>query len=128
MIEELRQQYFSILTELGFIPPSARTPPPPRTNKSRLRFLQIPPTLDNNSHDPKIVSAVLASAMYPKLLVLEGGMRTLANNAPAAIHPSSVNFAPGRRVDFGDAKFVTFFTAMVSKRLCACYFLSSRGV
>lgn len=93
-----------------------------RYGKSRTRFVRVPPELDTHSKDPKAVMACLAASMYPKFLVIDkasGQMRTLSNSAPAAIHPSSVNFTPGRRVDFGDAKFVVFFTAMATKRLCA---------
>lgn len=43
------------------------------------------------------------------------------NSATAAIHPSSVNFTPGRRNDFAGAKFVAFFTAMATKKLCSYF-------
>lgn len=121
MIEELRQQYYSFLIDASFIqsPPTANCLAP--RGKSRIRFLVVPAAIDTHSKDPRAVMACLAAAMYPKLLVIDksnGQMRTLANSATAAIHPSSVNFNPGRRSDFGDAKFVAFFTAMHTKKLC----------
>lgn len=123
MIEELRQQYFSLLVDTGFIQATEqekREMISTRYGKSRTRFVAVPPALDTHSTDPKAIMACLAASMYPKLLVVENGthsMKTLSNNAPAAIHPSSVNFSPGRRNDFGDAKFIAFFTAMHTKKL-----------
>lgn len=124
MIEELRQQYFTFLIDAGFVQISDSEKHElfsTRHGKSRTRFVRVPAELDTHSKDPKAVMACLAAAMYPKLLVIDkssGQMRTLANSATAAIHPSSVNFTPGKRVDFGDAKFVAFFTAMHTKKLC----------
>ncbi|KAM0753239.1 P-loop containing nucleoside triphosphate hydrolase protein [Meredithblackwellia eburnea MCA 4105] len=123
MIEELRQQYFSFLVDAGFIQATEaekRELISTRYGKSRTRFVRVPLELDNYSRDPRAVMACLASAMYPKLLVVDqqsGQMRTLANNAPAAIHPSSVNFMRGRRIDFNGAKFIVFFNAMHTKKL-----------
>ncbi|KAM0788761.1 hypothetical protein ACM66B_002852 [Microbotryomycetes sp. NB124-2] len=123
MIEELRQQYFSFLVDAGFIQcteAEKRELISTRYGKSRTRFVRVPVELDGNSRDPKIVMACLAGSLFPKLLVVDpqtGAMKTFANNAPAAIHPSSVNFQPGRRQDFGGAKFIAFFTAMHTKKL-----------
>ncbi|GAA5869879.1 hypothetical protein JCM1840_007661 [Sporobolomyces johnsonii] len=123
-IEELRQQFFSFLVDAGFISitdAERRHLISTKLGKSRTRFVRVPAELDVHSKDPKAVMACLAASMYPKLLVVDpqnGSMRTLANSAPAAIHPSSVNFAPGRRVDFGpNTRFVAFFTAMHTKKL-----------
>ncbi|KDE09069.1 hypothetical protein MVLG_00787 [Microbotryum lychnidis-dioicae p1A1 Lamole] len=122
-IEQGRQQYFSFLVDAGFIDISEaekRELVSTRYGKSRTRFVRVPNELDTYSRDPKAVMACLAASMYPKLLVIDpqsGQMKTLAKNTPAAIHPSSVNFAPGRRVDFGGSKFVAFFTAMHTHKL-----------
>lgn len=123
-IEELRQQFFSFLVDAGFISitdSERRQLVSTKYGKSRTRFVRVPDDLDANSKDPRAVMACLAASMYPKLLVIDpqnGSMRTLANSAPAAIHPSSVNFAPGRRIDFGaNTRFVAFFTAMHTKKL-----------
>lgn len=124
MISELCQQYFSFLVDAGFIQVTEaekRELISTRYGKSRTRFVRVPADLNTHSKDPKAVMACLAASMYPKFLVVDpqsGQMRTLSNNAPAAIHPSSVNFTPGRRIDFGNAKFVAFFTAMHTKKLC----------
>jgi ATP-dependent RNA helicase DHX29 len=125
-IEELRQQYFSFLVDAGFVDVTEaekRELISTRYGKSRTRFVRVPADLDAYSRDPKAVMACLAASLYPKLLVVDpqsGQIRTLANSAPAAIHPSSVNFAPARRLDFGGAKFIAFFTAMHTKKLCPC--------
>ncbi|GAA6012163.1 hypothetical protein JCM10207_005153 [Rhodosporidiobolus poonsookiae] len=131
-IEELRQQFFSFLVDAGFVNVTAserRQLVSTRYGKSRTKFTRVPPELDVASKDPRAVMACVAAAMYPKLLVIDpqnGSLRTLANSAPAAIHPSSVNFSPGRRVDFGpNARFASFFTAMHTKKL---YIWESGGV
>ncbi|GAA5955052.1 hypothetical protein JCM3765_003173 [Sporobolomyces pararoseus] len=123
-IEELRQQFFSFLVDAGFISitdSERRSLISTKYGKSRTRFVRVPDELDTNSKDPRAVMACLAASMYPKLLVVDpqnGSMRTLANSAPAAIHPSSVNFSPGRRIDFGpNTRFIAFFTAMHTKKL-----------
>ncbi|GAA6008894.1 hypothetical protein JCM11491_003823 [Sporobolomyces phaffii] len=131
-IEELRQQFFSFLVDAGFISitdSERRHLISTKYGKSRTRFVRVPDELDVNSKDPRAVMACLAASMYPKLLVIDpqnGSMRTLANSAPASIHPSSVNFSPGRRIDFGaNTRFVAFFTAMHTKKL---YVWESGGV
>lgn len=123
-IEELRQQFFSFLVDAGFVNitnSERRELASTRYGKSRTKFVRAPPELDKASRDPRTVMACLAASMYPKLLVIDpqnGSLRTLANSAPAAIHPSSVNFAPGRRVDFGSGtRFAAFFQAMHTKKL-----------
>ncbi|BGP39119.1 hypothetical protein JCM10449v2_003057 [Rhodotorula kratochvilovae] len=123
-IEELRQQFFSFLVDAGFVNISnseRRELVSTRYGKSRTKFVRVPAELDVASRDPRTVMACLAASMYPKLLLIDpqnGSLRTLANSAPAAIHPSSVNFAPGRRVDFGQGvRFAAFFQAMHTKRL-----------
>ncbi|GAA5857787.1 hypothetical protein JCM9279_000747 [Rhodotorula babjevae] len=123
-IEELRQQFFSFLVDAGFVNISnseRRELVSTRYGKSRTKFVRVPADLDVASRDPRTVMACLAASMYPKLLLIDpqnGSLRTLANSAPAAVHPSSVNFAPGRRVDFGQGvRFAAFFQAMHTKRL-----------
>jgi ATP-dependent RNA helicase DHX29 len=125
MIEELRQQFFTYLVDSGFVQISEterRELSNIKSTKSRVRFMRVPAELDARSKDPKTIMGCLASAMYPKLLVIDpsGQPRTLTNNAPAAIHPSSVNFNSGRRPDWGKATLATYFNIMQSKRLCAC--------
>lgn len=123
-IEDLRQQFFSFLVDAGFVNitnAERRELVSTRYGKSRTKFVRAPADLDKASRDPRTVMACLAASMYPKLLVIDpqnGSLRTLANSAPAAIHPSSVNFAPGRRVDFGQGtRFAAFFQAMHTKKL-----------
>lgn len=127
MIEELRQQYFSLLVDMGFIPAPAsekRDLIATRYGKSRIRFVRVPSAQDTYSKDPKAVMACLAASMYPKILLVDphsGQLRTLSNSAPASIHPSSVNFSGRHKSEFNGAKLVTFFTAMATKKLCESF-------
>lgn len=119
-VEELKCQYLSNLMDAGFISKENGTTRYPRC--PRVRFARIEPDLDRNSEDGEVIMACMAAAMHPKILYLDvGGVwKTLSNNAPVAIHPSSSNFIHGRRPDFGDANFITFFNIQQSKRLCEC--------
>ncbi|PLW22095.1 hypothetical protein PCASD_17739 [Puccinia coronata f. sp. avenae] len=121
-IEDLRSQFFGFLVDAGFVSNAK--------SNQRSRFCTVPPELDLNADQHKIVMGCIGAAMFPKLLVrdgamqignvnsnAQGGWRTLTNSAPASIHPSSVNFSSGRRPDFGDARFVTYFNIMQSKKL-----------
>lgn len=121
-IEELRIQFFGFLLDAGFIGVQNDS----RNHNGRGKFCTVPRDFDTNSQDTKVVMGCIAAAMFPKLLLRDnssqltqshGAWRTLTNSAPASIHPSSVNFTSGRRPDFGDAKFVTYFNIMQSKKL-----------
>lgn len=85
----------------------------------RIRFVQLEAHLTSHSEDSGIVMGCIAAAMHPKLLYKEAGniWKTLSNNAPIAIHPSSSNFVHGRRPDLGKAEFVTYFNIQQSKKL-----------
>ena len=118
-IEELRQQFLGLLIDAGFAPPASKESH--LQTKSRIRFQPVPAAVNKLAEDPQLVMNCVAAGMYPKLLTVDssGHFRTLVNNAPAAIHPSSVNFGAGRRPDFGDVRFITYFNIMHSKKLCA---------
>lgn len=116
-IEELKAQYMSNLVEAGFISPKNITG---RFAKGpRVRFVQLEPSLNRYSGDPGVIMACVAAAMHPKLLYRDAGnvWKTLTNNAPVAIHPSSSNFMHGRRPDLGNASFLTYFNIQQSKKL-----------
>ncbi|KAA1089616.1 hypothetical protein PGT21_024996 [Puccinia graminis f. sp. tritici] len=128
-IEDLRSQFLGFLVDAGFVVPNSRSHGPGSFSQ-RSRFCNVPAELDLNADQHKIVMGCIGAAMFPKLLVrdgamqignvnsnAQGGWRTLTNSAPASIHPSSVNFSSGRRPDFGDARFVTYFNIMQSKKL-----------
>ena len=124
MIEELKQQYFGFLVDIGFLTLDDRQRREHlswRPGRSRQRFVRVPAELDGNSCDGKIVTACLASALYPKLLIVDQdvqALRTLSNNAPASIHPSSVNFTPGRKSDaLKQTKYLVYGSAMLTKKL-----------
>ncbi|MBW0460887.1 hypothetical protein O181_000602 [Austropuccinia psidii MF-1] len=136
-IEELRREFLGYLVDAGFVELDEN----PRDNfihrqdtrnplTYKLKHCKIPNALDANAQEPKIVMGCIGAAMYPKLLVRDGviqngrmkynapsGWRILTTSAFASIHPSSVNFGGNRPPDFGDARFVTYFTIMKSKKL-----------
>ncbi|KNZ63764.1 hypothetical protein VP01_1103g1 [Puccinia sorghi] len=129
--KDLRSQFFGFLVDAGFVDVDSK----PKSYgfgsfSHKSRFCNVPLELDVNADQHKIVMGCIGAAMFPKLLVrdgamqignvnsnAQGGWRTLTNSAPASIHPSSVNFSSGRRPDFGDARFVTYFNIMQSKKL-----------
>lgn len=116
-IEELKAQYMSNLVEAGFISSNNTTS---RFAKGpRVRFIQLEPSLNRYSGDSGVVMACIAASMHPKLVYRDAGniWKTLTNNAPVAIHPSSSNFVHGRRPDFGNATFLTYFNIQQSKKL-----------
>lgn len=53
----------------------------------RTKFVPVPPELNINGEDLKVVGAALVSGLYPKLLALDasGGMKTITNQQPVAI-------------------------------------------
>lgn len=83
-----------------------------RYNRSKARFVEVPPELDDNSKDNSLIHAALLAGLYPKVLAVDsanGQMRTI-NNQPAYFHPSSVNFGK-KPSDFG-VSYLTYFTLM----------------
>jgi ATP-dependent RNA helicase DHX29 len=117
-IEELKSQYVSNLIEAGFISEENGTIRYPKC--PRVRFAKLDPYLDRACKDSSILMAVIAASMHPKLVYKDAGAvwKTLSNNAPVAIHPSSTNFIHGRRPDLGTSTFLTYFNIQQSKRLC----------
>lgn len=116
-IEELKAQYMSNLVEAGFISSNNTTS---RFAKGpRVRFVQLDPSLSRYSGDSGVIMACVAAAMHPKLVYRDAGnvWKTLTNNAPVAIHPSSSNFVHGRKPDLGNASFLTYFNIQQSKKL-----------
>ncbi|KAK8864514.1 hypothetical protein IAR55_001764 [Kwoniella newhampshirensis] len=123
-IEELRQQLLAYLVDSSFVESTAaqrQAVSQARFSRGvRTRFVTVPPELNVNGEDVQVLGAAVVSGLYPKLLSLDGaggGMKTIINQQPVAIHPSSVN----RRVskaDFG-TNYLAYFTLMQSKRLYA---------
>ncbi|UZJ54717.1 hypothetical protein CBS101457_004037 [Exobasidium rhododendri] len=126
-IEELRQQYMTYLLDSGFVNVDEETRKDIlgarfRFNHAKTKFLTTPPSLNVNSGSLAMINTALASALYPKLLVIDtknGGLRTLTNGAPAAIHPSSVNFKMKLYHLPKGINHLIYFTIMQSKRLYA---------
>ncbi|WVQ72381.1 hypothetical protein IAR50_001933 [Cryptococcus sp. DSM 104548] len=122
-IEELRQQLLAYLVDTAFIdttPEQRRAISQSRFSKGvRTRFVPVPAEVNGNGEDFKILGAALVSGLYPKLLALDsaGGLKTITNQQPVVIHPSSVNFKVPYR-QFG-TNYLAYFTIMHSKRLYA---------
>lgn len=125
-IEELRQQFFAYLIDARFVRVDAGVRRElAGSNRGRGRgpkLVAVPAALDEHGEDPIPVTLALVTALYPKLLSVDRGareMRTITNNQPAAIHPSSVNF----RMPLDNAqlatRFVLYSTIVMSKRLYA---------
>ncbi|OCF41878.1 DEAH box polypeptide 36 [Kwoniella heveanensis CBS 569] len=124
-IEELRQQLLAYLVDSSFVD----TTPMQRQEISqarfsrgvRTRFVTVPAELNVNGGDVQILGGAIAAGLYPKLLSLDpssgGGMKTITNQQPVAIHPSSVNFKVPKG-DFG-TNYLAYFTIMQSKKLYA---------
>ena len=122
-IEELRQQYFAYLVDANFVQVDqsmrndlARR----RVRNGRPRLIEIPGHLDENSDEAPVITLALVAAFYPQLLVAEERsmqMRTLTNNQPAAVHPSSLN---ARKIlATPSAHFVLYHSILFSSRLYA---------
>ena len=131
-IEDLRQQYLSYLIDSGFVTVDDETQRQlaqlrfrsgGAANYHRPRFAPVPAELNENSSSIAMIHAAIATGLYPKLLQIDGKsyqLKTIGNNQPASIHPSSVNFKM-RLGDLirGNAGYMLYFTMMQSKRLYA---------
>ncbi|WFD18140.1 RNA helicase [Malassezia caprae] len=122
-MEELRQQYFAYLVDTGFVTvdPSVRNDlARRRARHGRPKLLDIPAHLNTHGLDASVVTLALVAAMYPKLLVVDEGsqqMRTLTNNQPATVHPSSVNAR--KALGAPSMHFVLYHSIVYSHRLYA---------
>lgn len=126
-IEELRQQYMTYLIDAGFVDVDRNTKHEItgrvfRFRSAGTRFMRVPSQYDTNSANLVMLNTAIAAALYPKLLVIDGQngtFRTLTNNAPAVIHPSSVNFkVKVDQLPQGFHHFV-YYSIMQSRRLFA---------
>lgn len=131
-IEELRQQYFSYLIDAGFVTVDdtvrqelnkLRYRSGGSANYSKPRFLTIPAHLDVNSSSLAMIHATLAAGLYPKLLHIDSKtyqLKTIGNNQPTSIHPSSVNFkAKMGELVRSSSSYMVYYTMMQSKKLYA---------
>ncbi|KAK0561755.1 hypothetical protein OC861_005661 [Tilletia horrida] len=101
-IEDLRQQYMAYLLGSGFVEVDEATNRAIArlryraggSSSGKVRLMQLPEDLNINSGSVAVINAAMSAALYPKLLSIDGKnhqLRTIGNNAPASIHPSSVN-------------------------------------
>ncbi|CAD6887094.1 unnamed protein product [Tilletia caries] len=130
-IEDLRQQYMAYLLDSGFVKVDdgtsraiARLRWRAGASGGKPRLMQLPDELNLNSGSIAVITAAMAAALYPKMLSIDpknSQLRTIGNNAPAAIHPSSVN----RRLRFHTlpktCHYLVYFTMMqnAKKRMFA---------
>ena len=131
-IEELRQQYFSYLIDAGFVTVDdafrqelnrLRYRSGGSANFSKPRFMTIPAHLDTNASSLAMIHATLAAGLYPKLLHIDSKtfqLKTIGNNQPTSIHPSSVNFkAKMSELVRSSSSYMLYYTMMQSKKLYA---------
>jgi ATP-dependent RNA helicase DHX29 len=126
-IEELRQQYMTYLLDSGFVSVDDETRRDIvgarfRYNSAKTKFLAVPESLNTNAASLAMINAALLSALYPKLLVIDGktaGLRTLTNGAPASIHPGSVNFKMKLYHLPKGINHLVYFTLFQSRKLYA---------
>lgn len=127
-IEELRQQYMAFLLDTGFAQVDDATRQSILNIRYRggggggIRLMETPADLDANGSSIAVLHTALAIGLYPKLLSIEPKtyqLRTVGNNQPTAIHPSSINF----RSRLGDLppglNHLVYFTIMQSRKLYA---------
>ncbi|WFD33577.1 RNA helicase [Malassezia cuniculi] len=117
-IEELRQQYLAYLLDSGFMRDDGVRQELARSRKgARPRLVDVPAAYNTHSEDYAAVTLALTAALYPKALAYDGSqLRTLTNNQPTFVHPSSAirGVQLGRR-----GTHVLYYTIMMSKRLYA---------
>ncbi|PWN49201.1 putative DNA/RNA helicase [Violaceomyces palustris] len=132
-IEELRQQYLSYLVDSGFIAVDEETknelskaryrPVSGGSSSAKPRFVNVPKELDVNSNSIAVINSAIVAGLYPKILELDqrsNQLKTLGNNQPASIHPSSVNFRITRSPDLPKGlNLLVYFTIMQSRKLYA---------
>ena len=93
-----------------------------RAGSGKPRFMTAPADLDVNSNSMAILNAAISAGLYPKLLSIEPKnyqLKTIGNNQPVSIHPSSVNFRMRLSELPRGANHLVYFTIMSTKKLYA---------
>ena len=128
MIEELRQQYFSFLVDVGFVQATVqekRELISTRYGRSKVRFVRVPDEMDGFSKDPKAVMACIAASLYPKLLVVDSAsnsMKTLANSSVILFFHSMIRLLIllNEQCDRCDSSVERQLHAWTKERFCWC--------
>ncbi|KAF2671034.1 ATP-dependent RNA helicase A [Microthyrium microscopicum] len=112
-IEDLKAQLYQSLADTGMVPLNRSDMPKHRHHGAIKRgaagFVHVPRDLDRNSPNDIITSAVISWAFYPKLLLRDGrGFRSVMNNQPISLHPTSVNKNNGK------LKYLSYYSIMQS--------------
>ena len=126
-IDELRQQYMAFLLDTGFAQVDDQTKQSILNLRQRgggggIRLMETPKELDKNGNSIAVLHTALAIGLYPKILSIEPGtfqLRTVGNNQPTAIHPSSINFRSRLSELSPGLNHLLYFTIMQSRRLYA---------
>ena len=115
-IEDLKSQLLSSLVEAGFVqmsPEERRTLSRYRGTTRHRTFITVPPQYDVYTDNDILVNSVIATALYPKILVRDGkGWRNIANNQTVSLAPTSVNKASS--VNPSTARFLSYYHIMQS--------------
>ncbi|CAO1617715.1 unnamed protein product [Sympodiomycopsis kandeliae] len=123
-IEELRQQYMAFLIDSGFVQLDDQTKQTLLNIRYRsgggIKLMDTPKELDVNGNSITVLHTALAIGLYPKVISIEPRtyqLRTIGNNQPTSIHPSSINF----QTRLGDLSpglsHLIYFTIMQSRKL-----------
>lgn len=111
-IEDLKGQLLSSLADAGFVqlnPDERRALSRYRNTYRHRTFVSVPAQYDVNSENDTLVTSVIATALYPKILTKDGkGWRNIANNQSVSLAPTSVNKGTNT------AKFLSYYSIMQS--------------
>jgi ATP-dependent RNA helicase DHX29 len=125
-IEELRQQYLTYLIDAGFVSvsPEMRHEIARARYKTwnRPRFTPTPEEYNLYSSSVSVINAAAAAGLYPKLIAIDPNnfsLRTIGNNQPVLIHPSSVNFKGKPSELPKGVHHLLYFNIMQSRKLFA---------
>jgi ATP-dependent RNA helicase DHX29 len=114
-IEDLKAQLLSLLANAGFVemtPDERRALTRYRSAGRHRMFVTVPPQYDVHSSNDILVNSVIATALYPKILIREGkGWRNIANNQTVSLAPTSVNKGASASKD---TTFLSYYHIMQS--------------
>jgi ATP-dependent RNA helicase DHX29 len=117
-IEDLKAQLLNNLVEAGFVQLSVedrRALSRYRSTARRRMFVTVPPQYDIHSTNDILVNSVIATALYPKILIREGkGWRNIANNQTVSLAPTSVNKSITSNPSSASIKFLSYYHIMQS--------------
>jgi ATP-dependent RNA helicase DHX29 len=117
-IEDLKAQLLTSLVEAKLVQLSVeerRSLNRYRSTTRRRMFVNVPSQYDVNSSNDILVNSVIATALYPKILMREGkGWRNISNNQTVSLAPTSVNKSITSNPSSANIKFLSYYHIMQS--------------